>query len=102
VHVLPREKLPPDSADQRKRISAIFWGHLIPTSVWVRWTMTASARTKDTTTFSCTVETEMAAWIRFAAAASAFGYFLRKHVDEEALGFAADITRKLPARAPRQ
>jgi hypothetical protein len=39
----------------------------------------------------------MAAWIRFAAAASAFGYFLRKHVDEEALGFAADITRKLPA-----
>jgi hypothetical protein len=26
VHVLPREELPPDSADQRKRISAIFWG----------------------------------------------------------------------------
>ena len=82
--------------------SHAYLAHLIPTSVWVRWTMTASARTEDTTTFSCTVETEMAAWIRFAAAASAFGYFLRKHVDEEALGFAADITRKLRARAPRQ
>ena len=82
--------------------SHAYLAHLIPTSVWVRGTMTASARTEDTTSFSCTVETEMTAWIRFAAAASAFGYFLRKHVDEEAWGFAADITRKLRAQAPWQ
>ena len=55
--------------------SHAYVAHLIPTSVWVRGTMTASARTEDTTSFSCTVETEMTAWIRFAAAASRLATF---------------------------
>jgi len=29
------------------------------------------------------------------------GYFICKHLDEETLGFAADISRKLPARQSR-
>jgi len=78
--------------------SLVYLLHLIPTPVWVRWTMTAAALTKDTTTFSCTVETQMPPLVRLAATLSGFGYFLRKHVDEETVGFAADITRKLPGR----
>ena len=71
--------------------------HLIPVHFRVRWTMTATPRTSDTTTFGCTVEVEMPAWLRVAAASIFTPYFLRKHVDEEAPNFAADISRKLAA-----
>jgi hypothetical protein len=67
--------------------SHAYLAHLIPTSVWVRWTMTASARTEDTTNFSCTVETEMAAWIRFAAAASAFWLLFAQARRRGSVGF---------------
>ena len=69
--------------------------HLIPVHFLVRWTMTATPRTSDTTTFGCTVEVEMPAWLRVAAGSILTPYFLRKHVDEEAPNFAADISRKL-------
>lgn len=39
--------------------SLVYLLHLIPTPVWVRWTMTAVAKTEDTTTLSCTVQTRM-------------------------------------------
>ena len=69
--------------------------HLIPVHFLVRWTMTATPRTSDTTTFGCTVEVEMPAWLRVAAGSIFTPHFLRKHVDEEAPNFAADISRKL-------
>ena len=71
--------------------------HVIPTHFGVRWTMTATARTSDTTTFACTVELELPAWLRAASALIGTRYFLRKHVQEEAPNFAADISRKLTA-----
>jgi hypothetical protein len=71
---------------------------LIPVYFQVRWTMTATSRTSDTTTFGCTVEVEMPAWLRIAATSIFTPYFLRKHVDEEAPNFAADISRKLRSR----
>jgi hypothetical protein len=73
--------------------------HLFPTPVWVRWTMTAEARTADTTTFTCIVEAKMPPALRLPAKLTGLEYFVRKHLDEETLGFAADITRKLPAHA---
>src|SRR5262245_56688622 len=52
--------------------------HLIPVHVAVRWTMTATPRTSDTTTFACDVEVEMPGWLRIAAASIFTPYFLRK------------------------
>jgi hypothetical protein len=61
-------------------------------TVLVRWTMTAAADTEDTTTFSCTVETEIPTALRLRAQLMGLGYFIfiDKHLDEETLGFAAD------------
>ena len=72
--------------------------HLIPVHFLVRWTMTAASRTGDTTTFDCTVEIEMPTLVRLAAKLTGAPYFVRKHVEEEAPNFAADIERKLRAR----
>jgi hypothetical protein len=73
--------------------------HLFPTPVWVRWTMTAEARTADTTTFTCTVEAVMPPVLRLPAKLTGLEYFVHKHLDEETLGYAADISRKLRAHA---
>jgi len=72
--------------------------HLIPVHFLVRWTMTATPRTTDTTTFDCTVEIDMPTLVRFAAKLTGAPYFVRKHVHEEAPNFAADIERKVRAR----
>jgi hypothetical protein len=74
--------------------------HLIPVHFLVRRTMTATPRTTDTTTFSCTVEIEMPTLVRFAAKLTGAPYFVRKHVHEEAPNFAADIERKLRSLVP--
>ncbi|MDT5183968.1 MAG: hypothetical protein QOI29_2126 [Mycobacterium sp.] len=75
--------------------------HPIPITVLIRWTMTAAADTKNITTFSCTVATEIPTALRLPAQLMGLGYFNRKHLDEETLGSAADISRKLPARQSR-
>jgi hypothetical protein len=75
--------------------------HLIPVPAWVQWTMTVAPRTADTTTFTCTVEAELPAAFRLTAKLMGLDYFVHKHTDEETLGFAADITRKLRARQAR-
>jgi hypothetical protein len=74
--------------------------HLIPITVLIRWTITAAADTANTTTFSCTVATEIPTALRLPAQRMGLGYFNRKHLDET-LGSAADISRKLPARQSR-
>jgi len=43
-------------------------------TVLVRWTMTAAADTEDTTTFSCTVETEVPTALRPPAQLMGLGY----------------------------
>jgi hypothetical protein len=75
--------------------------HVFPIRVRVRWTMTAAARTADTTTFSCTVEAEPPTAFRLPGKLLGLDYSVRKHTDEETLGFAADISRKLLARQSR-
>lgn len=71
--------------------------HVLPVAVGVRWTMTATPLTGDTTTFSCTVEATIPAPLRFTT--PIVSYFLRKHVHEETQLFAADITRKIAQQA---
>ena len=71
--------------------------HLIPTHLGVRWTMTATPQTANTTAFSCSVEAIMPAPLRLLSASVFVPYFLRKHVHEETTLFAADINRKLAA-----
>jgi len=69
--------------------------HVLLVSVEVRWTMTIAPRTGDTSTFSCTVETVLPAGLRSLSRVAGGGRALRKHVDEETAGYAADLGRKL-------
>ena len=79
--------------DLLSKSSRAYVFHIFPVSVGVRWTMTATPLTADTTTFTCTVETIIPAALRFTT--PIVSYFLRKHVQEETQLFADDITRKL-------
>jgi hypothetical protein len=56
-------------------------------------------RRRDESSFTCTVETTMPSVINFLARATGVLWALRRHVAEETLGYAADLTRKLQAKA---
>ncbi len=71
--------------------------HVLPVSVEVRWTMSIAPRTGDTSAFSCTVETVLPPALRSPARLMGIGRAVRKHVEEEAAGYAADLSRKLQA-----
>ncbi len=87
----------PTRVDMLSERSDAYLFHLFRVRVQVRWTMTAQERTADTTTFTCTVGLGMPPVLRAAGALIATPYFVRKHVEEEAPLFAADISRKLKA-----
>jgi hypothetical protein len=69
--------------------------HVLPVPVQVRWTMSITPGIADESTFSCTVEPAMPAFLHLMSWATGVLWFIRRHTVEETAGFAADITRKL-------
>jgi hypothetical protein len=68
--------------------------HLVPIRIAVRWTMSAERRSAQETILHCTVELTLSPLLRLLSILIGTGWFLRRHVREEALGFARDIERK--------
>ena len=74
--------------------SRVYLFHLVPVTVPVRWTLEVKPKADEASDFTCTVEVRLPAVLGALARLTFLGHFLRRHVDEEALGFASDITRK--------
>jgi hypothetical protein len=74
--------------------SRVYLLHLVPVTAGVRWKLKVTPTTAAASEFACTVEVDLPPILSVLARLSLLGHFLRKHVDEEAEGFAADITRK--------
>ena len=92
------------AVEMYSRASRVYLFHLVPVSAGVRWTLEAKPKTTTTSDFACTVEVELPTVLALLGRLSLLGHFLRRHVDEEAAGFAADIVRKnnrSPAHAER-
>jgi hypothetical protein len=69
--------------------------HVIPVSMEVRWTMSVTPRTADTSTFLCSVEVVPPAWLRSLMGVIGIRRAVRKHVEQETEAYAADLSRKL-------
>lgn len=67
---------------------------LVPVTAAVRWKVGLTPKSSTTSDFTCTVEVNLPAILQVVARLSFLGHFLRQHVNEEAAGFAVDITRK--------
>jgi len=78
--------------------SRVYLFHVVPVAAAVRWTLEVTPKDAKGSNFACTVEVGLAPVLGALARLSWFGHFLRRHVDEEAWGFAADITRKRGSR----
>lgn len=77
--------------------SRVYLFHLVPVAARVRWTLEVKPKTATTSDFACTVQVDLPPVLALLGRLSLLGYFLRRHVDEEARGFAADIARKTPS-----
>jgi hypothetical protein len=89
----------PSYVELRSDNSRAYLLHLVPVTVQVRWTMQASARTAESSDFTCTVEVTLSPLVQYLSKMTALSYFIRKHTLEETVGFADDISRKLPLTA---
>jgi hypothetical protein len=88
----------PTHVEMLSERSRVYLFHLIPATVQVRWTMTATAATTDTadtSDFHCTVELTLTPLLRTLGALSALSFAIRAHTLEETKAFADDITRKI-------
>lgn len=74
--------------------SRVYLFHLVPVAAAVRWKLGVTHKSPTTSDFTCTVEVNLPAILQGVARLSFLGHFLRQHVNEEATGFAVDITRK--------
>jgi hypothetical protein len=74
--------------------SRIYLFHLVPVAGAVRWTLEVTPKGDMASDFACTVEVQLGPILGLLARLSFLDYFLARHVDEEARGFAADITHK--------
>ena len=82
------------SVEMSSPASRVYLFHLIPVAAAVRWTLEVTPKTATTSDFACTVEVDLPPVLALLARLSLLGHFLGRHVNEEAQGFTADITRK--------
>jgi hypothetical protein len=80
--------------------SRVYLFHLVPVAAGVRWRLEVKPLVATTSDFACTVEVDLPPVLALLGRLSLLGYFLGKHVDEEAVGFAADIARKHHQSSP--
>ena len=74
--------------------SRVYLFHLVPVAAGVRWTLEVAPQGATASDFACTVQVHLRPVLGVLARLSFLGHFLASHVDEEARGFAADITHK--------
>ena len=84
----------PASVEMYSAASRVYLFHLVPVTARVRWTLEAKPRTANTSNFACSVEVDLPPLLALLGRLSLLGFFLGRHVDEEAKGFAVDIARK--------
>lgn len=87
----------PSDVEMYSAASTVYLLHLVPVAASVRWLLSVTPTTASTSEFTCTVEVQLHPVLRAMGRLMALGTFLKRHVDEETGGFAADITRKCRA-----
>jgi hypothetical protein len=85
----------PSEVEMVSERSRVYLFHLVPATVQVRWTMSVTARTADTSDFHCSVELTLTPLLHTLGHLTALSAAIRAHTLEETQGFADDITRKI-------
>ena len=82
------------SVEMYSPASRVYLFHLVPVAAGVRWTLDVTAKAGGGSELACTVQLELPPVLGVLGRLTFLGHFLGRHVEEEALGFAADIARK--------
>ncbi|EXG82099.1 hypothetical protein [Cryptosporangium arvum] len=88
----------PTHVEMHSRRSRVYLFHLVPAHLQVRWTMSATEQTAETSEFLCTVELILSPLLRVLGGMSGLSPAIRRHTRIETVGFARDIVRKAKAK----
>jgi hypothetical protein len=89
------EKLAANHVVMHSKNTRVYVSHLVPATIEVIWTLEAKPNDGQSALFTCSVETRMSPLLSFLSTLALLPLFLRRHTQEETLGFAADISRKV-------
>ncbi|MFE1802347.1 hypothetical protein ACFW9L_40140 [Streptomyces sp. NPDC059517] len=84
----------PSRVEMVSERSRVYLFHFVPATVQVRWTMSVTDRTTESSELQCTVELTLTPLLRALGSLSALSAAIRAHTLEETQGFADDIMRK--------
>jgi hypothetical protein len=87
------------SVEMYSAASRVYLFHVVPVAAGVRWTLAVTPRAAGGSELACTVQVSLRPVLGVLARLTLLGHFLGRHVEEEALGFAADIARKHVTRS---
>ena len=87
------------SVEMYSAASRVYLFHLVPVRARVRWRLAVTPRAAGGSELACTVQVDLRPVLRVLARLIFLGHFLRRHVEEEAVGFAANIARKHVTRS---
>jgi hypothetical protein len=91
------EEAAPDQVVMHSKDTRVYVMHIFPATIEVIWTLGVKPRDGNGAEFSCSVEALMPAPLGSVATLGLLPLFLRWHVEEETIKFAADIARKIGA-----
>jgi hypothetical protein len=91
----------PSSVEMFSAASRVYLFHLVPVAAAVRWKLGLTRSSDTASGFTCTVDVSLPAVLQVVARLCFLGHFLRRHVEEEAPAFAADLSRKRDRTASR-
>jgi hypothetical protein len=74
--------------------SRVYLFHLVPVSAAVQWILELIPKTATASDLTCTVQVDLTPVLGRLAQISLLRHFLGRHVEEETVGFVADIRRK--------
>jgi hypothetical protein len=80
------------SVEMYSPASRVYLFHLVPVAAGVRWMLEVTPKGAAAPELACTVQVQLRPALGVLARLSLLGRFLGRHVDEEARGFAADMT----------
>jgi hypothetical protein len=88
------EKATPNHVLMRSTHTRVYVLHVFPATIEVVWTLGVEPRDGQSAEFTCSVEALMPTPLNFVATLGLLPLFLPRPVQEETIGFAADIAGK--------
>lgn len=74
--------------------TTLYMMHLVPVTLGVEWGMRVTGKSRDVSTFTCTISLQVPRWLRIVGVFAGLRMFVQRHLDEETIGYASSLASR--------